>query len=61
MKPKTHVFFQDPENKLFTFGNKKHLFTEREVDLLCRALPSDHNVIRIIWADPETIISKQKI
>lgn len=59
---KYHVFHQDGYDKprMFTYGNRRKKFSEKEVDAMAKLLPKDHKVIRIIWCDPEEYLDYKR-
>ena len=49
-EPRTHIFFQDPDTDMFTYG--PGTYTKDEVDRIVRLLPDEDRVIRILWVEP---------
>jgi hypothetical protein len=49
-EPRTHIFFQDPDTSLFTYG--PGTYTEDEVNKIVSLLPDEDQIIRVVWVEP---------
>lgn len=52
MKTKTHILFEDPDSRLWSYGQAQNL-TLSEVDQIKKLLPRTDDIIEIVWTDPQ--------